>query len=153
MPLGSAHRQTQRSQDARKPKLPRASAPLALLVPAEELLAQITPDGLEMHKVAVAAAVAGVLLVLPARGLPEVRHWAELNQDGSPVVVAACERLQSPRRGVLITELGIHVADHVVRKVVAHVQVLKLAVLCQLLEDVLVEVLPRTPPCDNLSSL
>ena len=41
--------------------------------------------------------------------------------------------------------LGIDGPDHVVRQVVAHVQVLHLAKLGQLLEDVLIEVLPTQP--------
>ncbi len=40
-------------------------------------------------------------------------------------------------------ELGVHVAHHVVGQVVAHVQVLHLAVLGQLQEDVLVKVLEK----------
>jgi len=51
------------------------------------------------------------------------------------------EALQRHGGGIFIQEFDVDGADHVVRDVVAHVQVLDLAELGQLLEDVLVEVL------------
>lgn len=59
-------------------------------------------DGAQVHEVAVAAARAGVLLVLPARGLPEVRDGGKLHQDGAPIVEAPCEPLQRPRGSILV---------------------------------------------------
>ena len=59
-------------------------------------------DGAQVHEVAVAAARAGVLLVLPAGGLPEVRNRAELHQDGPPRVKAPAQALQRARRRVLV---------------------------------------------------
>jgi len=62
-------------------------------------------DGPQVHEVAVAAARARVLLVLPAGGLPEVGHGAELDQDGPPGVEAAGQALQRARGRVLVVEL------------------------------------------------
>ncbi len=52
-------------------------------------------NGLDMHEVAVAATVAGVLLILPAGGLPEVSHRRELCHDRSASVVATLQRLHT----------------------------------------------------------
>ena len=94
-----------------------------------------------MHEVAEAAPVARVLLVLPAGGLPEVRHGAELHHDGPPVVVAPHQRRRRLASGLLLLELDVDVAHQVVRLVVTYVQVLNLPKLVQLLKDVLIEVL------------
>lgn len=51
------------------------------------------------------------------------------------------QALECKGGGALIHILDVHRADHVVRHVVAHVQVLDLPVLRHLLEDILVEVL------------
>lgn len=51
------------------------------------------------------------------------------------------EALQCKSGGALVHELDVHGADHVVRNVVTHVQILDLPVLRHLLEYVLVEVL------------
>ena len=57
--------------------------------------------------------------------------WGQVTGDPSPSAPAGRSAL----------ELDVDVANHVVRQVVAHVQVLDLAVLVHLLKDVLVEVL------------
>jgi len=118
-----------------------AMAPVGAMQVAEQLPPQVPSDLLDVHEVAVSAAVAAVLLELAAGGLPEVRHGGELGDDGAARVVAALQSLQRARRLLLLAELHVHVPDHVVREVVAHVEALDLAVLAQLLEDVLVEVL------------
>lgn len=53
------------------------------------------PDRFDVHKVAVAAAVAGVLLILPAGRLPEVCDGRELCVDRAPCVVAALHQRHS----------------------------------------------------------
>lgn len=55
-----------------------------------------------MHEVAVATAGARVLLVLPARGFPEVRYWRELDHDRPPRIEAPCQPLQRARGSILI---------------------------------------------------
>ena len=116
---------------------------MAGLVAAKEVLPEVAGDGLEVHEVAVAAAAARVLLVLPAGRLAEVGHGGELRDDEAAVVVAALERLEGGGCRGLFAELDVDVPDHVVCEVVAHVEVLDLAVGGELLEDVLVEVLPE----------
>lgn len=118
-----------------------AVAPSVPVQVSEQLPAQVPTDLLDVHEVAVPAAVAAVLLELAAGGLPEVRHRRELRDDGAARVVAALQRLQRSRRLLLLPELHVHVPDHVVGEVVADVEALDLAVLAQLLKDVLVEVL------------
>jgi hypothetical protein len=118
-----------------------AVAPEGAMQVAKQLPPQVPADLLDVHKVAVSAAVAAVLLELPAGGLPEVSHRRELGDDGAARVVAALQRLQGAGRLLLLAELHVHVPDHVVREVVADVEALDLAVLAQLHEDVLVEVL------------
>ena len=59
-------------------------------------------DGAKVHEVAVAAARAGILLVLPARGLPEVGDGRKLHQDGAPIVEAPCEPLERPCCSILV---------------------------------------------------
>ena len=62
-------------------------------------------DGAQVHEVAVAAARARVFLVLPAGGLAEIGHRAELYQDGPPRVEAPRQALQRARRRILVREL------------------------------------------------
>lgn len=47
------------------------------------LLAQLARHGADVHEVAVAAAAAAVLLVLPARGLPEVCRQTVVVEKGA----------------------------------------------------------------------
>lgn len=74
-------------------------------------------------------------------GAPEVCDRRELGNDGAAIVVASLNGLQRLGSRLLFSELDIHVAHHVVSEVVAHVHVLQLTKLGQLLKDVLVEVL------------
>jgi len=113
---------------------------LALRAAAEELFAELRRDGFEVHEVAVATASAGVLLVLTAGGLAEVGDGAELGHDGAPLVEAASEALHGVVGAVLVFEFGVDVADEVVGKIVAHVEVLELAKFTELEEDVVIEV-------------
>jgi hypothetical protein len=55
-----------------------------------------------VHEVAVAAAGAAVLLVLPAGGLPEVCDGRELHSNGLAGVVAPLEALQRLGRLVFV---------------------------------------------------
>ena len=66
------------------------------------LLAEVPADGAHVHEVAVAAAGAAVLLVLPAGGLPEVCNRGELHGNGLAGVVAPLEALQRAGRLVLV---------------------------------------------------
>jgi hypothetical protein len=117
-----------------------AVAPARAVHVAEELAPQVPAHLLDVHEVAVAAAVADVLLELAAGGLAEVGDGRELGDDGAARVEPALQRPQ--RRGglLLLAELRVHVADHVVGEVVADVQAVDVAVPAELLEDVLVEV-------------
>lgn len=98
-------------------------------------------DRPQMHEVAVATAGAGVLLVLPAGGFTEVGDRGELAIDGPPGVKAALQAGHSPGCCIFVPELGIDRADHMVGQVVTDVQILDLAMLGKLFEDILIELL------------
>lgn len=119
---------------------PTAAPPVAA-VPPEELPPQLSSNQLHVHEIAVSTSVAAVLLELAARGLAEVGDRREISYDGTAVVETALERLQSRGSVVLLLELDVDVADHVVGQVVADVEALDLAELAELLKDILVEVL------------
>lgn len=117
-----------------------AAHPIAA-VPPEELPPQLPPDQLHVHEIAVTASVAAVLLELAACGLAEVGDRREIGDDGAAVVEPALERLQGGGGVVLLLELDVDVANHVVGEIVADVEALDLAELAELLKDILVEVL------------
>lgn len=119
---------------------PAAAHPVAA-IPPKELPPQIPPDQFDVHEIAVSASVAVVLLELAAGGLAEVGDRGEIGYDRATVVEPPLESLQGGGGVVLLLELDVDVADHVVREVVANVEALDLAELAELLEDVLVEVL------------
>ena len=100
-------------------------------------------DGFQVHEVAKPPTAADVLLVLPASSLPEVRHGGELGDDRPSPVKATIESGQCSQGLLFLNELDVNVANHVVRCVIANVQVLDLAILVHLLEDVFIEVLKR----------
>lgn len=94
-----------------------------------------------MHEVAVATTVAAVLLKLPAGCLTEVCHRGVLHYDRAARVEAALKGIVSSDCLLFLPELDIDIPDHVVSKVVTHIQGLNLAELAQLLVDILIEVL------------
>lgn len=94
-----------------------------------------------MHKIAVATSVAVVLFELATRGLTEVGDGGEVGDDRAGVVEAALESLQSGSGLVLLLELDVDIADHVVGEVITDVEALDLTEFAQLFEDVLVKVL------------
>lgn len=115
------------------------AAAIAPLVPPKQSFPQILGDRPQMHEVAVATAGAGVLLVLPAGGFTEVGDRGELAIDGPPGVKAALQAGHSPGCCIFVPELGIDRADHMVGQVVTDVQILDLAMLGKLFEDILIE--------------
>ena len=134
------------------PPMPRARAPTpapapapvihtAVAVTAEELPPKLPTNQLHMHEIAVTASVTAVLLELPTRGLAEIGDGGEVGDDGAAGVEPPLEGGEGGGGLVLLAELDVNVADHVVGEVVADVEGLDLAELGELLEDVLVEVL------------
>merc|ERR1719409_2555952 len=112
-------------------------APL-LLVALLEVLAERARRRPDVHEVAVAAPGTHRLVVLAAARLAEVRHGRELADERPARVEAAEERLERRVR-VLLGELAVDVADHVVAEVLADVELLDLAVAGELVVDLLVE--------------
>lgn len=100
-----------------------------------------------MHEVTVAASCTRIFFVLSAGCFTEVCHRAELDLDGSATIKATLQSLESCCRPLFIRELDIDTANHVICQVVANVQVLDLAKLCKLLEDIFIEVLYATKCC------
>ena len=94
-----------------------------------------------MHEVTIPAAVATILLELPTRGLTEVGDGGEIGNNGTRVVESPMECVEGFCSLVLLAELNIDVADHVVGEVVADVEALDVAEFGEFGEDVLVEVL------------
>merc|ERR1719409_1118150 len=113
-------------------------APL-LLVALLEVLAERARRRPDVHEVAVAAPRAHGLVVLAAARLAEVRHGRELADERPARVEAAEERLERRVRVLLVGELAVDVADHVVAQVLADVELLDLAVAGELVVDLLVE--------------
>lgn len=116
-------------------------APPVPTIPPKELPPEVPPNHLDVHKIAISATVATVLLELAAGGLAEVGDGGEVGNDGAAGVEAALQSLEGGGSVVLLLELDVDVADHVVGKVVADVEALDLAELAEFLENVLVEVL------------
>lgn len=92
-----------------------------------------------MNKITKPAPHTPLPAIQPAARLPEVRHGAQFTVDGPRGVPAAVERVARRLRAVLVLEPRVHVPDQVVVVVVAHDELLHLAVLAHLAPDVLVE--------------
>uniref|UniRef100_A0A8R7QDS9 Uncharacterized protein n=1 Tax=Triticum urartu TaxID=4572 RepID=A0A8R7QDS9_TRIUA len=137
---------------ARAPAAPAVAPPGPMQVPIQPL-PEVPANLLDMHEVAVPSTVAVVLLELPAGGLPEVGDGRELSNDGAARVEPPLQRLERLGGLVLLPELHVDVADEVVGEVVADVQVLDLAVLAELVEDVLVEVLEVALDLDGVDGV
>ena len=119
-----------------------AAAPtfvVRLSLGCEEPSLQLSRGPLHVDEVAERASRALVHVVLPALGVAEVRYGGVLCLDGAAVVDPAVHGHEGPLGAGLVDVLYVDVADHVGAEVVADHDVLDLAVLAQLGEDVLVE--------------
>lgn len=96
-----------------------------------------------MHEVAVTSPCTSVLLILTACGLAEISDRRELDHDGPPGIEATLQAGERLGSTLLIPELDIHTANHVICQIVADVQVLNLAMLGQLLKNIFVKVLEQ----------
>lgn len=111
------------------------------MIPSKELPPKLSTNLLNMHEVAVASTVAAVLLKLSAGGLTEVSYRGEVHNDRASRVESALESLKSSSSLVFLLELDVHIADHVISKVVTNVEALNFSKLGELFEDVFIEVL------------
>lgn len=92
-----------------------------------------------MYEVTEASSHTTFPTVEPAARLPEIRYGGKFAVDGSTRVPAGIQRIAGLLGRVLVLEPRVDVADQVVVVVVAHDQLLDLAVLAHLAPDVLVE--------------
>lgn len=80
-------------------------------------------------------------LILSAARLAEVAHWRQFGIHGRVIEPSLVEVLDRLRCVLFASEFHVHIADHVLAKIVAHVHLLYLAVLVlQLAEDLLEEI-------------
>lgn len=92
-----------------------------------------------MDEVTEPATDAPLAAVQPTARLAEVRHGRQLAVDGARGVPARVEVVAGGLRRLLVLEAAVDVADEVVVVVVAHDDLLDLAVFAHLAPDVLVE--------------
>lgn len=117
------------------PPMPRAQTPAPApaksvpAVPPIQLSPQFPTNQLDVHEITVSASVAVVFLELAARGFPEIRHRREVGDNWAAIVEAALQGLQGSGGLILLLELDVDVADHVIGEVVADVEALDLAEL------------------------
>lgn len=107
----------------------------------EKVLLEGHGEGLDVHVVAVATALAAAVDVLLALGIKEVSDGRVLGLDLLAVEEAAIDVLLGILGEVLVTVLDVDVADNVVSQVVHHDHVLDFPILHHLLENLLVECL------------
>jgi len=121
----------------------RAAAPSPVWSPVtpKELFPQIPTNLLHMHKIAISATIAAVLLILSAGCFPKISNSGEVNNNRAARVKAALKGCMSCSCLIFLPELDIDIAYHVISKVVADIEVLNLTKLAQLLIDVLIEIL------------
>jgi len=112
---------------------------LTSAVVAADLLDDPAGGLLDVHEVAVTTAVTLSFVVLSAPSFAEIRHRRELHVQLSARVVAAGQGLLAFSCVLLIFELDVDIAHHVVAQVLAHVALFNLAMLGELLVDLLVE--------------
>lgn len=82
-----------------------------------------------MHKIAIASSIACILFVLTTRGFPEISNWRKVQNDRSPCVESAAQCIQRSSGVFFLAKLYVDVSDHVVSKIVAHVEILNFSVL------------------------
>lgn len=117
-----------------------AAALLEPLLGAEhEVAVELVGGVLAVDEVAEAAADAALARVEAAAGLAEVGDGGQLAVDGPRGVPARVEVVAGLLGRLLVLEAGVDVADQVVVVVVAHDELLELAVLAHLAPYVLVE--------------
>jgi hypothetical protein len=87
-----------------------------------------------MHKVAVAAILAGALLILSASSLTEVCHGRVLRHNEPASVKAPVESRKSLLRILLLEVLDVHVADHMVADCSKHESIQSARVAALLVE-------------------
>ena len=92
-----------------------------------------------MNEVAEASPHTALPTVQPTTRLPKVRHGAQLAVHWPAGVPSTIQHVARLLRRILVLEPRIHVANQVIVVVVAHDQLLQLAVLAHLTPDVLVE--------------
>lgn len=110
-------------------------------IPAEKPPPQLPPNQFHMHEITIPAAVTAVLLILPARCLAKIGDRREISDDRAAGVESSLQGSQGGGRLVLLTELDVDVADHVVGEVVADIEGFDLPEFGKLFEDVFEEVL------------
>lgn len=96
-------------------------------IPAEKPPPQLPPNQFHMHEITIPAAVTAILLKLPARGLAKIGDRREISDDRTAGVESALQSSQGGGRLVLLAELDVDVADHVVGEVVADMERFDLA--------------------------
>eukprot|EP00568_Trieres_chinensis_P016139 CAMPEP_0183328042 /NCGR_PEP_ID=MMETSP0160_2-20130417/84078_1 /TAXON_ID=2839 ORGANISM="Odontella Sinensis, Strain Grunow 1884" /NCGR_SAMPLE_ID=MMETSP0160_2 /ASSEMBLY_ACC=CAM_ASM_000250 /LENGTH=350 /DNA_ID=CAMNT_0025496195 /DNA_START=228 /DNA_END=1277 /DNA_ORIENTATION=+ len=94
---------------------------------------------LDVHEVAKPSPSALPVVEIAAPRLPKVRHGTVLHLHLPSRVIPPVHHRQRVRRLLLVRELRVHVPDHVIAEVVAHVQRLEASELSQLLVHVLKE--------------
>lgn len=92
-----------------------------------------------MYKVTETSADTSLSTIESATSLSEICNRAEFAVDGSCSIPAAVQVIAGLLRRVLVLEARIDVADKMVVVVVAHDELLYLAILAHLAPDVLVE--------------
>ena len=110
-----------------------------------ELLLELQLHGLgggsQMHEVAKAATLAVFGVVLPAAALAEVSDGRELWSNGTAGIEAASQAYTGLRSGILVIELDIDIANQVVARVLANVNLLHVSELGKLLPHVQIKLL------------
>lgn len=117
------------------------SSPKPAMARTIQLSPQLPTNHLNMHKIAIPAAITAVLLVLPAGRLAKIGDGREVSNNRTAGVEPPLQCVESSRSLILLLELDVDISDHVVGEVVADVEALDFAEFAELLEDVLVEIL------------
>lgn len=94
-----------------------------------------------MHKIAVSAAITAILLKLPTRGFAKVGNRRKVSNNGAAGVESSVERGEGLGSLVLFAKLNVHIADHVIRKIVTNIEAFDLAKLGELGENIFEEIL------------
>lgn len=82
-----------------------------------------------MHEVAIASSVACVLFILTTCGFPKVGNWREVQNDRSSCIESATQCIQRGSSMFFLAKLHVDVTDHVVCKIVTHVEIFNLPIL------------------------
>lgn len=119
----------------------RTPAPNPERVRRKKLPPQVPTYQLNMHEVAVTTAVTAILLILPTSRLTEISNRREFSNDRPPGVKSPVQRGKRLGSLILLPELHINIADHVIGKVITDIERLNLAEFRKLEEDILIEIL------------